>query len=121
MEKSRAGDQESTADPKVLWSLEWEGRGGQGLGYMAVEPVLRRRVQRAWEGVVGRGEASRGRCRRVSALRELPPCAHTGTAVGRVVAVLDRNLSLFSHIKMHAHNSALPLWPHISGNLSTGL
>lgn len=68
MEKSRAGDQESTADLKVLWSLEWEGRGGQGLGYMAVEPVLRKRLQRAWEGMVERGEASRGRCRRVSAL-----------------------------------------------------
>ena len=53
--------------------------------------------------------------------RELPPCAHTGTAVGRAVAVLDRNLSLFTHIKfMHAHDSPLPRRAHISGNLPTG-
>lgn len=49
---------------------------------MALEPVLRRRLQRAWGGVVGRGEASREMQEDVC-FRELPPCAHTGTAVGR--------------------------------------
>ena len=68
----------------------------------------------------GKGRGKQGEMQEGVCFRALPPCAHTGIAVGRAVAVLDRNLSLFSHIKMHAHNSALPLWPHISGNLPTG-
>lgn len=39
---------------------------------MALEPVLRRRLQRAWEGVVGRGEA-KGEMQEDVCFRELPP------------------------------------------------
>lgn len=112
MEKSRArGTKNQLQIRRCPGAQSGKEEEDKGWVSMALESVLRRKTSESgkawWEGE----RQAVGRCGQMSALESsLLVCIQALLIGGQMVAILDRNLSLFSHNRfMHARNSAIPL------------
>lgn len=121
--ENRAHGAKAHAQIRRCNEARWEGSGGQGLGTVALEAVLRREAssRERWEGMVG-GERQAGqKCGQISALETsvLMGYGFPGTAGGRVGECSHSgqdSVSCQSYCLCIPMTPKFPSWAHFSGN-----